>query len=80
LFIGPIMWERLISFSVRGCARPSLSFTMLTISPSVCCSPPESWEHYGISVMSVTRTVPTLRFDCVVYLLHVLDRRFLGES
>jgi hypothetical protein len=33
-----------------------------------------------ISVMSVARTVPTLRFDCVVYLLHVLDRRFLGES
>ena len=32
-FIGPIMWERLISFSVRGCAKPSLSFTMLTISP-----------------------------------------------
>ena len=31
LFIGPILWERLISFSVRGCARPSLSFTMLTI-------------------------------------------------
>jgi hypothetical protein len=27
-----------------------------------------------------SRTVPTLRFDCVVYLLHVLDRRFLGES
>jgi uncharacterized membrane protein YdjX (TVP38/TMEM64 family) len=34
----------------------------------------------GMSVMFVTRTVPTLRFDCVVYLLHVLDRRFLGES
>jgi hypothetical protein len=28
--------------------------------------PSESWEPYGISVMSVTRTVPTLRFDCVV--------------
>ena len=37
LFIGPIMWQRLIPFSVRGCARPSLSFTILTISPSVCC-------------------------------------------
>jgi hypothetical protein len=24
--------------------------------------------------MSVARTVPTPRFDCVVYLLHVLDR------
>jgi hypothetical protein len=34
----------------------------------------------GKGVMSVARTVPTLRFDCVVYLLHVLDRRFLGES
>jgi hypothetical protein len=30
--------------------------------------------------LSVARTVPTPRFDCVVYLLHVLDRRFLGES
>jgi hypothetical protein len=24
--------------------------------------------------------IPTFRFDCVVYLLHVLDRRILGES
>jgi hypothetical protein len=37
-------------------------------------------QHYGISVMSVAHTVLTPRFDCVVYLLHVLDRRFLGES
>jgi hypothetical protein len=26
--------------------------------------PSESWEPYGMSVMFVTRTVPTLRFDC----------------
>jgi hypothetical protein len=42
LFIGPIMWERLISFSVRGCARPSLSFIMLKISQSFDNPSPEN--------------------------------------
>jgi hypothetical protein len=69
------------SFSVSGCARPSLSFIMLTISPSVCCRFPwvmvTLWNLSDVLHPYCSNSSILL---CSIHLLHVLNRCFLGES